>query len=65
METASPPRDYSFLEDARRASRFKAALARARRIAETEPRFTAEQLEQIAAVFTSAGADLAEQEPAA
>jgi hypothetical protein len=68
---APPARDYSFLEEARRASRFKAALERVARIAETGPRFTDGQLEQLAAVFLAARGqgtqDTAErdQEPAA
>lgn len=67
--TESPPRDYAFLEDARRKSRFVAALARVRKIAETEPRFTAGQLAELAGVLTDAAAETAgtagEQEPAA
>jgi hypothetical protein len=54
-ETA-PARDYSFLEEARRASRFKAALERVSKIAETGPRFTDDQLEQLAGVFLAARA---------
>jgi hypothetical protein len=59
-----PARDWSFLEEARRASRFKAALERVRKIAETEPRFTPEQLAELAAVLTGAAA-AEDQEPAA
>jgi hypothetical protein len=52
----TPARDWGFLEEARRASRFKAARERVARIAETEPRFTPEQLEQLAGVFLAAAA---------
>jgi hypothetical protein len=57
----TPARDYGFLEDARRKSRFKAARERVTRIAETEPRFTPEQLAELAAIFTGAAARLAEE----
>jgi hypothetical protein len=59
----TPARDYAWLEDARRASRFKAALARVRTIAGTEPRFTAEQLTALAAVFTDAAQAAGDGEP--
>jgi hypothetical protein len=64
-QTVTDPlaRDYSFLEDARRKSRFTAALARARKMAEGEPRFTPDQLATLAAVFTGAAIAVS-QEPA-
>jgi hypothetical protein len=52
----APARDYGFLEGARRLSRFKAARERVTKIAGTEPRFTATELAELAAIFTDAAA---------